>query len=187
MSITRPRPAFSSRRDLPIALVVGAGGMSMAIAQRLGQGHRVIVASLRLDELEQAQERLHELGVVSTTLACDITDRGSVGRLGETLSGLGLVQTLAHVAALSPSAGDWRSVLNVNLLGAARIEQALHPLMASGGAAVFISSLAAHGPVEPSLLEILDAPLADGFFPVSRRPPDPRVRRDLPMPSPRPR
>lgn len=165
LGVVRQRPSFDSRADLPIALVVGAGGMSMAIAQRLGQNHRVILASLRPDELERGQERLHELGVVSTGIVCDIVDAASVQALGAAVAALGPVQTLAHVAALSPAMGDWRKVMAVNLVGAARIEQTLHPLMATGSAAIFISSLAAHAP-EPDarVLAALDAPLAEDFF-----------------------
>lgn len=163
--VLRKRPAFDSRADLPIALVVGAGGMSMAIAQRLGQHHRIILASLRPEELERGQERLHELGVVSTAIVCDICDATAVQKLGGTVAATGPVQTLVHVAALSPAMGDWRRILAVNLIGAVRIEHTLHPLMTSGGVAIFISSLAAHAP-EPGtdVLAILDAPLGDDFF-----------------------
>jgi len=162
----RPRPDFAARADLPIALVVGAGGMSMAIAQRLGQSHRIMLASLKPDELELGQERLHELGVVSMGIVCDITNPLSVQKLGDAVAGRGPLQTLAHVAALSPSLGNWNSVLSVNLIGATRIEETVQPLMAPGGAAVFISSLAAHGP-EPdtNILAILDYPLAEDFLP----------------------
>ena len=158
----RPPRAFASRPDLPIALVVGAGGMSMAIAQRLGQAHRILLASLQAEELEQGRQRLHELGVIASTLVCDITDATSVHALGAAVARIGAVATLVHVAALSPTAGDWRRVMSVNLIGAARIEQTLFPLMAAGGAAIFISSLAAHAP-EPNadVLAVLDQPLAE--------------------------
>lgn len=137
----------------------------MAIAQRLGQNHRIVLAGLRTEELERGQERLHELGVVSTTIVCDICDAAAVQKLGGTVTATGPVQTLAHVAALSPAMGDWRKILTVNLIGAARIESTLHPLMADGGAAIFISSLAAHAP-EPStrVLEMLDEPLRGDFL-----------------------
>lgn len=165
IGVIRERRSFDSRADLPIALVVGAGGMSMAVAQRLGQNHRIILASLRPDELERGQERLHELGVVSTAIVCDISNATSVRALGEAVAVNGPVQTLAHVAALSPAMGDWRKILTVNLIGAARIEKTLHPLMACGGAAIFISSLAGHAPEPDSgVLAILDEPLGDDFL-----------------------
>ena len=45
-SSLRPPPPFSHRPDLPIAVVIGAGGLSMAIAQRLGQNHRIVLVSV---------------------------------------------------------------------------------------------------------------------------------------------
>ena len=62
-SSLRPPPPFNHRPDLPIAVVIGAGGLSMAIAQRLGQNHRIVLVSVSAAELDVGQARLHELGV----------------------------------------------------------------------------------------------------------------------------
>ncbi len=161
-SSLRPPSKFSHRPDLPIAVVIGAGGLSMAIAQRLGQHHRIVLVSVSAPELDVGQARLHELGVVSTTFTCDITQSASVDQLGAFVSDLGDIASLAHVAALSPAAGDWRAILSVNLIGAALVERQMYSRMRSPqGAAVFISSLAAHGP-EPNrqVVAVLDDPLA---------------------------
>ncbi len=137
----------------------------MAIAQRLAQSHRLVLASLDPDQLERAGGRLHEVGAVCRLFECDITRSTSVQELGRFLSELGSVTALAHVAALSPSMAPWRDIVNVNLAGAALIEEALRPLMAVGGAAVFISSLSAHSPeARPAVLAALDEPLASGFL-----------------------
>ena len=74
----RPPLPFSHRPDLPIAVVIGAGGLSMAIGQRLGQSHRIVLVSVSGAELELGQARLHELGVVSATFTCDITQSASL-------------------------------------------------------------------------------------------------------------
>lgn len=156
----RAIPSFSSRPDLPIAAVIGAGGVGMTIAQRLGQTHRVIIASLGEAELARAHERLHELGVVCATIPCDIADAEAVARLGEEVAKLGPVRSLAHVAALSAVNADWRSILKVNLVGAALIEKTLLPLMAEGGAGVFVSSSGGHRAAPaPEIVAILDTPL----------------------------
>jgi NAD(P)-dependent dehydrogenase (short-subunit alcohol dehydrogenase family) len=160
-----PTMPLEQHPDLPIAVVIGAGGLSMAIAQRLGQSHRIVLVSLDPAELERGAARLQELGVSSRTLVCDITQPPPVAELGNLISSLGQVTTLAHVAALSPSVADWRRILLVNLVGAARVEETLHPAMARYGAAIFISSLAAHGPEpSPQVLAALDAPLAEDFL-----------------------
>jgi NAD(P)-dependent dehydrogenase (short-subunit alcohol dehydrogenase family) len=144
-----------------MALVVGAGDMSMVIAERLGQSHRVVLASLNSREIEQGRARLHASGVVSAGLQCDITDGHSVAELSGFIQAQGRLAALAHVAALSLSAGDWRKIFAVNLIGAALIEEAMRPAMAPFGAAVFISSLAAHQPTpDEAVTAVLDSPLA---------------------------
>ena len=162
MTASRTKSRFDSRPDLPIAIVVGAGGMGMSIAQRLGQSHRLMLVSLGASELAHGHDRLHEAGVITATAACDITDPGSVHDLADRLAPLGPVQALCHVVGLSPSMASGPAILAVNLVGAARIEQAIGPLVAPGGAGVFISSMAAQfiDPV-PDLLALLDDPLAD--------------------------
>ncbi len=156
---------FDERRDLPIAVVIGAGGLGMVIAQRLAQSHRLVLASLDPGQLEVAGARLDEAGAICQLFECDITSSTAVQALGQFLSGLGQVTALAHVAALSPSMAPWRDIVNVNLVGAALIEEAFRPLMASSGAAVFISSLSAHSPESrPAVLGTLDDPLAPGFL-----------------------
>ncbi|HEX7854628.1 MAG TPA: SDR family oxidoreductase [Sphingobium sp.] len=156
----RPMREFGSRPDLPIALMIGAGGMGMALAQRMGQSHRIALASLDPDELAQGLMRLHEQGVIGTTIRCDISDPVSVTALADRLSSLGPVQSLVHVVGLAPSIGKSEPILAVNLIGAALVEEAVRPLMAPGGAGIFISSMAAHF-IAPSaeVLAVLDAPL----------------------------
>lgn len=161
---TRPQLPFESRSDLPIALIIGAGGLGMAIAQRLGQAHRIVLASLNESEIETGRDRLHELGVISTGFVCDITDSSSVADLASKVVGLGPVRSLAHVAALSPSMNDGPTILRVNLIGPALVERAISPLIVRGGAGLFISSMAGHL-IQPSaeIVEMLDAPLEEGL------------------------
>ena len=72
---------------------------------------------------------------------------------------------MAHVAGLAPSCGDWRAILRVNAVGAARVADILASKMQAAGAAVFVSSLGGHLFVPPEAIDrLLDAPLRDGFL-----------------------
>ena len=44
----------SARPDLPLAVVVGAGGMGIAIARRLGQRYRLLLADRNAGHLERS-------------------------------------------------------------------------------------------------------------------------------------
>jgi NAD(P)-dependent dehydrogenase (short-subunit alcohol dehydrogenase family) len=139
----------SRRPDWRLAVVVGAGGMGMAAARRLAERRRVLIVDLDGARAEAAAAALRTDGGDATGLACDITDPAAVARLAAEVRTLGGFEALAHVAGLSPSMGDFRTIVRVNLMGAAMVAEALLPLAGQGTAAIFICSLAAHGAEPP--------------------------------------
>ena len=160
------RTGTSERPDLPIAVVIGGGGMGMSTAKRLGQHCRIVLASLSAEKNPQREAALKEDGIDAVAVQCDMTDPKSVENLARFVAERGPLRTLAHVAALSPSMGDWRTLLKVNLIGAKLIEEAMLGLAGQGTAAIFVSSLAGHSTAPPSqeVIDLLDDPLQEGFF-----------------------
>ena len=134
----------SERADLSLAVVIGAGTMGMAVARRLAQRHRVLIADLRGDHAEAQAAMLRGEGCDARAMACDVTDPAAVAALAARVAELGRLGVLAHVAGLSPSLGDYTTIMRVNLGGVARVAEALLPLARPGSAAVLIASLAAH-------------------------------------------
>ena len=57
--IERPPVGTNARPDLPLAVVVGAGGMAMAIARRLGPSYRLLIADRDEKHLIAQKEVLH--------------------------------------------------------------------------------------------------------------------------------
>ncbi len=136
----------SARPDLPLAVVVGAGALGMAIARRLALGHRLLLADVNGAAAEASAAQMRAEGCDAAAQACDVTDPASITALASAVSGRGGFRALVYVAGLSPSAADFHAIIRVNLMGAARACAALLPLAGQGSAAVLISSLAAHGP-----------------------------------------
>ena len=163
----RPDVGTSARPDLPLALVVGAGGMGIAVARRLGQRFRLLLADRDIGHLESSVAALRREGHDVKGAACDVTDPAAVKSLADCASQLGPLRALAHVVGLSPSMGDWRAVMGVNLVGATLIANAMLPLSSRGTAAVFVASLAGHRP-DPSerIVALLDRPLEPDFLAV---------------------
>ncbi|MET0361910.1 MAG: SDR family oxidoreductase [Sphingobium sp.] len=148
------QPGSSARPDLPLAVVIGAGGMGAAIARRLGDDHRLLVADRDPERLNALESALAAEGRDVATAVCDITNASSVAALA---AQAGPWRTLAHVAALSPNMGDFHTILSVNLLGARLIERSFLDTASPGSAAIFISSLAAHSPPPPpEMLALFD-------------------------------
>ena len=134
----------NERPGLPIALVIGGGGMGMSTARRLGQSHRVVLASQSAGKNADREAALREDGIDAVAVQFDVTDPDSVAGLAKFVAGQGPLRTLAHVAGLSPSMGDWHQLFSVNLIGTALMERACLELAFPGTAAVFVSSSAGH-------------------------------------------
>lgn len=134
----------SERADLPLAVVIGAGTMGLAVARRLAQRSRVLLADLRGEHAENCAAAMREEGCDARGIACDVTDPEAVAALAARVAELGGLGTLAHVAGISPSLGDYTTIMRVNLRGAALVAGAMLPLAGQGSAAILIASLAAH-------------------------------------------
>ncbi|MBI1385909.1 MAG: glucose 1-dehydrogenase [Rhizobiales bacterium] len=138
-----------------IALVTGAaGGLGAAIAGRLcADGYRVAIVD-RDGEGARAEAARHG-GAMA--FACDVADEASVGAmLEQVIAAFGaapgaLVNNAGIVRfgdILTHSVADFRAVLEVNLIGAFIVSQALarHMVARGGGAIVNITSLNAFAP-----------------------------------------
>jgi len=131
----------------------------MAAARRLAQRHRVLVADIDAERAEQGAAALRAEGSDARGTACDVTDPMAVAALCATVADLGGFRVLAHVAGLSPSLGDFTTIMRVNLLGVALVAGGLLPQAGQGSAAILISSLAAHNfQPEPAVEAVLRAP-----------------------------
>jgi NAD(P)-dependent dehydrogenase (short-subunit alcohol dehydrogenase family) len=151
--------------EMPLAVVVGAGGMGSAVARRLAQHYRLLLADLNAERLEAVATTLRDEGSNISTVVCDITDPQSVAGLAAAVSKQGPMRVLVHVAGLSPSMADWRTIMKVNLIGPRLTASALLPLAQPNTAAIFIASVAAHV-MTPSekVLAVLADPLATDFL-----------------------
>ena len=153
----------------------GSGGMGKACARLLGKRGAVIIADIKEPDVAAAATELRAQGLDVTPAVCDVSSADSVAALAHKAAAAGQVRALVHTAGLSPTMADWRRIMSVNLVGSALIEQAFLPLMAQGGAAVFIASMAGHtaqhgsatyslldDPMRPNLLSDLEAVVGAG-------------------------
>jgi NAD(P)-dependent dehydrogenase (short-subunit alcohol dehydrogenase family) len=154
----------NARPDRPLAVVVGAGGMGMAITRRLGQSQRLLLVSRSQTTLDKQAAALHTEGHDIITCACDVTDAQGIARVADVVANNGPMRTLAHVIGISPSMGDFRTIMAVNLLGPAMMAESLLPFAKTGTAAIFVSSLAAHMQQDGRDSQILD----HTFYPAMR-------------------
>lgn len=150
---------------LPLAVVIGAGGIGATVARRLGQHYRILLVDIDQHRLDVQVDQSRNDGMQIESFQCDITRFESIARLADRVSALGGFSVLAHVTGLSPAMGDWRQVMAVNLIGPALVTQALFPHVKEGSSAVLVASLAAHL-IKPdqATADVLAQPLQGGFM-----------------------
>ncbi|API61116.1 hypothetical protein BSL82_11950 [Tardibacter chloracetimidivorans] len=145
---------------MPLAVVVGAGGIGRVVARRLGQQYRLLLADRDQAHLDRVAEALRADGYDLTTVRCDVTVPEDTIALADAVARNGPMRALAHVVGLSPSMGSFADIMRVDLVGAALVERALLPLVTEGTAAVFVSSIAAHQrQFAADVVKLIDAPL----------------------------
>ncbi|MEU5264671.1 SDR family oxidoreductase [Amycolatopsis sp. NPDC021455] len=127
-----------------VLVVIGAGGMGQAIARRLGSGKTVLLADFSDATLKTTGDTLRGEGHDVTTLHVDVSSRDSVAELARQAAALGSVTHLAHTAGLSGAQAPGERILAVNLHGVAHVLDEFCQVIAPGGAAVVISSMAGH-------------------------------------------
>jgi NAD(P)-dependent dehydrogenase (short-subunit alcohol dehydrogenase family) len=148
-----------------LAVVVGAGGMGLAVAHRLGQTNRLLIADRDAAHLDRQSAVFRGDGYDVTACVCDVTSADDVAALARLAKSLAPIGVLANVVGLSPSMSDFRGVMAVNLVGATRVAESFLPIVAPGAAAIFISSMAGHlRTFSDAVVKLTDAPLEPDFL-----------------------
>jgi len=150
---------------LPRLLITGAaGGMGRACARLLGAGRELVLCDARGDALEALASELEGEGYrVVAALPGDLRDKTLLEDLSGHLTGGAF--SVIHTAGLSPSLGDWRDIMAVNLVASAMLLDAVEPRLVPGCVAVLVSSAAGYRTKASERARALARdPLAPGFL-----------------------
>jgi NAD(P)-dependent dehydrogenase (short-subunit alcohol dehydrogenase family) len=118
-----------------VGIVTGAAsGMGRACVDRLlGTVDRLLAVDLQPADIPGAE------GV-----ACDVRDGDALQSLVDHVRETGSFRFLVHAAGLSPTMADARTIVDVNLVGTARVLDAFEPLVTDGSVAVPFASSAGY-------------------------------------------
>ena len=128
----------------PVIVIVGAGGIGVAIARRQGFGKTVLLADYSETVLAAAADELRTASYAVEAQIVDVSTRPSVQALVDKASSLGGVLQVVNTAGLSPNMAPPERVLAVDLYGSALVFEAFGEVIAEGGAGLIISSMAGH-------------------------------------------
>lgn len=132
-----------------VIVIIGAGGIGIAIARCQGFGRIVLLADNNPKVLDEAARGMRAAGYTVETHSVDVSSRASVQALATTALAFGSVTQLVNTAGLSPNMAPIDAVLKVDLYGAAVVFDEFGEVIGPGGSGLIISSMA--GYLLPSL------------------------------------
>ncbi|MDG2001799.1 MAG: SDR family oxidoreductase [Novosphingobium sp.] len=146
-------------------LITGAaGGMGRACARMFGAADDLVLTDISQDRLDAFANELRTDSYNVAAHAGDMSDPALIATLVNELSD-GKPFALVHTAGLSPALGDWKAIMQVNLVASELLLNALESILVPGSAAVLIASSAGHMmPPVPEIDAVLAEPLSDGFL-----------------------
>ncbi len=151
-----------------VGIVTGAArGIGAACARRLvGTVDVLLLADVDEGGVTSRADAIDTQETTCAPIVVDLADGAGVERLVARAEKTGRLRSVAHVAGISPTMGDWRRILEVDLLGTARLVEGIRALASSDTAVVCFGSMAAYLNVQSDVAadSIVDDPLAGGFF-----------------------
>jgi NAD(P)-dependent dehydrogenase (short-subunit alcohol dehydrogenase family) len=129
-----------------IIVIIGAGGIGAAVARRQGFGKTILLADINPGTLADAAAQLSAASYTVHTQIVDVASPPSVRALADRAASLGRVVQLLNTAGLSPNMASPAKILEVDLYGVALVFDEFERVIAPGGSAIVISSMAGHMP-----------------------------------------
>jgi len=145
-----------TKRD--VTVVIGTGGIGLAIARRISSGRHVLLADHRQESADAAAKLLELAGFETTAMRADVSDRATIQAVIRKAQELGNIKALVQAAGVSPSQAPIEAILKVDLYGTALLLEEFGKVMAAGGSGVVISSQSGYR--MPALTAEQDALLA---------------------------
>lgn len=127
-----------------VVVIIGAGGIGVAIARRQGIGKTLLLADFNEKTLQAAAQDLRGASYTVETHVVDVSSRDSVRALAQAAAALGKVMQIVNTAGLSPNMAPVDRLLAVDLYGTAVVFEEFEGVIAPGGAGLVISSMAGH-------------------------------------------
>ncbi|MEE1158539.1 MAG: SDR family oxidoreductase [Atopobiaceae bacterium] len=127
-----------------VVVLVGAGGIGIAIARRVAQGKHLVVTTLTQEETKRVAERLKKDGFDVTGVACDLSKRTDIVAVIEHAQQFGPITNVICAGGVSPSQAPIAQILRVDLYGTSVLLEEFGKVIAPSGSGVVVSSQSGH-------------------------------------------
>ena len=127
-----------------VVVLVGAGGIGLAVARRVATGRKLIVTSRTQEKADKIAESLKMDGFDAEGMPCDLSDRESIVAVRDHAAELGNVTHVICAGGVSPSQAPIETILKVDLYGSSVLLEEFGKVIAPGGSGIVISSQSGH-------------------------------------------
>ncbi|MBO7675130.1 MAG: SDR family oxidoreductase [Atopobiaceae bacterium] len=127
-----------------VVVLVGAGGIGIAIARRVAQGKHLVVTSRTQEKATKIAEGLQRDGFDATGVACDLGTRQDILAVIEHAQQFGPITNVICAGGVSPSQAPIAEILRVDLYGSSVLLEEFGKVIAPGGSGVVVSSQSGH-------------------------------------------
>ena len=127
-----------------VIVVIGSGSIAQAIARRVSVGKHILLADIKTENAQQAEDTLSRAGFDVSTTTVDVRSRQSVQKLVKKACDIGEVNGIIHTAGLSPSQAIAQDLIRVDLYGSAVLFEEFGQVIAPGGCCIVIGSQSSH-------------------------------------------
>jgi NAD(P)-dependent dehydrogenase (short-subunit alcohol dehydrogenase family) len=125
-----------------VLAIIGAGGMGLPIARRLGSGRHVFLADYSSTTLAKAETSLRNEGHAVSSYSMDVSSYEAVSKAAQAAAALGPIETIVHTAGVAPESSTPRQIFEIDLLGTANVLDAFLPVVSPGASVICIASMA---------------------------------------------
>jgi NAD(P)-dependent dehydrogenase (short-subunit alcohol dehydrogenase family) len=127
-----------------VLVVIGAGGMGLAVARRLAGGRRLLLADHSDTILGTALTALRGEGHAVEGHTVDVSDASAVEKLAAAAGTIGRIEVVVNTAGVSPAMATGRQIYEVDLLGTAHVIDAFFAVAGPGTSLICVASMAGH-------------------------------------------
>lgn len=127
-----------------VVVLVGAGGIGLAIARRVATGRKLVLTSRTQEKADKIAESLRKDGFDAEGKPCDLGSRESIVAVRDYAASLGNVTHVICAGGVSPSQAPIETILKVDLYGSSVLLEEFGKVIAPGGSGIVISSQSGH-------------------------------------------
>ncbi len=141
-----------------------AGGMGRACVRAFQDSGPLVLLDVDATRTAEIADAVNAEGGSARALAVDVSRPADIEMLAKEVAADGGLRYLIHTAGVSPTMADAARVLDVDLIGTARLTEALLPLAVPGSVVVCVASIGGQmGALPAEIEEVLNDPLAPDF------------------------